>query len=79
MEQYIFCSSAGVYLKSDLMPHREEDDVDPKSRHKARFYPPAMSPLVVTLQNKGRNTQLAWRSSVITRHCLGYFLSHCLA
>jgi hypothetical protein len=26
--------SAGVYLKSDQMPHREEDAVDPKSRHK---------------------------------------------
>lgn len=34
VEQYIFCSSAGVYLKSDQMPHREEDSTDPKSRHK---------------------------------------------
>ena len=34
IEQYIFCSSAGVYLKSDQMPHREEDATDPKSRHK---------------------------------------------
>lgn len=34
LEQYIFCSSAGVYLKSDQMPHREEDAVDHKSRHK---------------------------------------------
>jgi hypothetical protein len=34
LEQYIYCSSAGVYLKSDMMPHREEDAVDPKSRHK---------------------------------------------
>ena len=32
--QYIFCSSAGVYLKSDEMPHREVDATDPKSRHK---------------------------------------------
>ena len=24
LEQYIFCSSAGVYMKSDTMPHREE-------------------------------------------------------
>ena len=56
VEQYIFCSSAGVYLKSDLMPHREEDDVDPKSRHKARFYPAAMSPLVVTLQTREEYT-----------------------
>lgn len=34
--QYIFCSSAGVYLKSDQMPHQEEDATDPSSRHKAR-------------------------------------------
>ena len=37
IDQYIFCSSAGVYLKSDQMPHREEDAVDPKSRHKVRM------------------------------------------
>lgn len=37
IEQYIFCSSAGVYLKSDQMPHREEDAVDHKSRHKVRI------------------------------------------
>lgn len=36
LEQYIYCSSAGVYLKSDQMPHREEDAVDPKSRHKVK-------------------------------------------
>ena len=33
--QYIFCSSAGVYLKSYLLPHHESDAGDPKSRHKA--------------------------------------------
>lgn len=37
MEQYIYCSSAGVYLKSDLLPHFEEDAVDPKSRHKGKL------------------------------------------
>jgi len=37
LEQYIYCSSAGVYLKSDMMPHREEDAVDPKSRHKGKL------------------------------------------
>ena len=35
--QYIFCSSAGVYLKSDAMPHVEGDAVDPKSRHKGKL------------------------------------------
>ncbi len=29
-------SSAGVYLKSDQMPHVEGDPVDPKSRHKGK-------------------------------------------
>lgn len=35
--QYVYCSSAGVYLKSDLMPHRETDPGDPKSRHKGKL------------------------------------------
>lgn len=34
IDQYIFCSSAGVYLKSFQMPHYESDAGDPKSRHK---------------------------------------------
>lgn len=38
VQQYIFCSSAGVYKKSDQMPHREEDDVDFKSRHKGKLF-----------------------------------------
>ena len=37
LEQYIFCSSAGVYLKSDQMPHRETDATDVKSRHKGKL------------------------------------------
>ncbi|CAL4899668.1 unnamed protein product [Urochloa decumbens] len=37
LEQYIYCSSAGVYLKSDLLPHCESDVVDPKSRHKGKL------------------------------------------
>ncbi|KAI5000034.1 hypothetical protein ZWY2020_004623 [Hordeum vulgare] len=37
LEQFIYCSSAGVYLKSDLLPHFETDDVDPKSRHKGKL------------------------------------------
>lgn len=37
VEQYIYCSSAGVYLKSDEMPHCEEDAVDPKCRHKGKL------------------------------------------
>jgi len=38
LEQYIFCSSAGVYLKSDQMPHQEADEVDFKSRHKGKLF-----------------------------------------
>ncbi|XP_024543416.1 chloroplast stem-loop binding protein of 41 kDa b, chloroplastic isoform X2 [Selaginella moellendorffii] len=37
LQQYIYCSSAGVYLKSDLLPHFEVDAVDPKSRHKGKL------------------------------------------
>lgn len=37
LEQYIYCSSAGVYKKSDLLPHCEDDEVDPKSRHKGKL------------------------------------------
>ncbi|XP_020100046.1 chloroplast stem-loop binding protein of 41 kDa b, chloroplastic isoform X2 [Ananas comosus] len=37
LEQYIYCSSAGVYLKSDILPHFETDAVDPKSRHKGKL------------------------------------------
>ena len=36
-KQYVFMSSAGVYLKSDEMPHIETDPVDPKSRHKGKL------------------------------------------
>ncbi|KAK4476744.1 hypothetical protein RD792_015904 [Penstemon davidsonii] len=37
LEQYIYCSSAGVYLKTDTPPHFEIDAVDPKSRHKGKL------------------------------------------
>ncbi|KAK6915694.1 NAD-dependent epimerase/dehydratase [Dillenia turbinata] len=37
LEQFIYCSSAGVYLKSDILPHCETDAVDPKSRHKGKL------------------------------------------
>jgi nucleoside-diphosphate-sugar epimerase len=33
IQQFIYMSSAGVYLKSEQMPHREGDALDPKSRH----------------------------------------------
>lgn len=36
-KQYVFMSSAGVYLKSDEMPHLERDPVDPTSRHKGKL------------------------------------------
>jgi nucleoside-diphosphate-sugar epimerase len=37
VQHFIYMSSAGVYLKSDQMPHREGDAVDPKSRHKGKL------------------------------------------
>ncbi len=36
VKHFIYMSSAGVYLKSDQMPHLEGDAVDPKSRHKGK-------------------------------------------
>ncbi len=36
IQHFIYVSSAGVYLKSDQMPHREGDAVDPNSRHKGK-------------------------------------------
>jgi len=33
VQHFVYMSSAGVYLKSDQMPHVEGDAVDPKSRH----------------------------------------------
>ena len=37
VKHFIYVSSAGVYLKSDQMPHIEGDEIDPKSRHKGKF------------------------------------------
>jgi nucleoside-diphosphate-sugar epimerase len=37
IKHFIYVSSAGVYLKSDQMPHVEGDAVDPQSRHKGKF------------------------------------------
>jgi nucleoside-diphosphate-sugar epimerase len=36
LRNFVYVSSAGVYLKSEQMPHREGDPVDPKSRHKGK-------------------------------------------
>jgi len=33
VQHFVYMSSAGVYLKSDQMPHIEGDATDPKSRH----------------------------------------------
>jgi nucleoside-diphosphate-sugar epimerase len=35
---FVYVSSAGVYQKSNLMPHIEGDVLDPKSRHKGKFH-----------------------------------------
>jgi nucleoside-diphosphate-sugar epimerase len=37
VQHFVYVSSAGVYLKSDQMPHIEGDRVDPKSRHKGKY------------------------------------------
>ncbi len=38
LKHFIYVSSAGVYAKSDQMPHKEGDPVDPNSRHKGKFH-----------------------------------------
>jgi nucleoside-diphosphate-sugar epimerase len=37
ISHFIYVSSAGVYLPSEQMPHREDDLVDPQSRHKGKY------------------------------------------
>jgi len=37
VQHFIYMSSAGVYLKSDQMPHIEGDATDPKSRHLGKY------------------------------------------
>lgn len=37
IKHFIYVSSAGVYLPSAQMPHRENDAVDPQSRHKGKY------------------------------------------
>jgi nucleoside-diphosphate-sugar epimerase len=36
LQQFVYMSSAGVYQKSDQMPHTESDPVDPASRHRGK-------------------------------------------
>ena len=36
VKHFVYMSSAGVYLKSDQLPHVEGDPIDPKSRHKGK-------------------------------------------
>lgn len=38
LKHFIYVSSAGVYAKSEQMPHVEGDLVDPNSRHKGKFH-----------------------------------------
>eukprot|EP00871_Galdieria_phlegrea_P002812 jgi/Galph1/3531/GphlegSOOS_G2240.1 len=37
IRHYIYMSSAGVYRKSDTLPHLEDDPTDPQSRHKGKL------------------------------------------
>ena len=38
LQHFVYVSSAGVYLPSSQMPHREGDAVDPNSRHKGKHH-----------------------------------------
>ena len=37
LQHFVYVSSAGVYLPSPQMPHREGDSVDPQSRHRGKY------------------------------------------
>jgi nucleoside-diphosphate-sugar epimerase len=37
VQHFVYVSSAGVYLKSAQMPHREGDPLDPESRHRGKY------------------------------------------
>jgi nucleoside-diphosphate-sugar epimerase len=37
VKHFVYMSSAGVYLKTDQLPHIEGDAIDPRSRHKGKF------------------------------------------
>jgi nucleoside-diphosphate-sugar epimerase len=38
LQHFVYVSSAGVYLPTEQMPHREGDPVDPNSRHKGKHH-----------------------------------------
>jgi nucleoside-diphosphate-sugar epimerase len=38
LRHFVYMSSAGVYLESDILPYFEEDAIDPKSRHKGKLH-----------------------------------------
>ncbi|MEL6496463.1 MAG: NAD-dependent epimerase/dehydratase family protein [Cyanobacteria bacterium J06623_7] len=38
LQHFVYVSSAGVYLPTTQMPHREGDPVDPNSRHKGKHH-----------------------------------------
>ncbi|MFN3925950.1 MAG: NAD-dependent epimerase/dehydratase family protein [Pseudanabaenaceae cyanobacterium] len=37
IQHYVYMSSAGVYLESEILPHVEGDATDPQSRHKGKL------------------------------------------
>lgn len=37
IQHFVYVSSAGVYLPTHQLPHREGDPVDPKSRHRGKY------------------------------------------
>jgi nucleoside-diphosphate-sugar epimerase len=37
VQHFVYVSSAGVYLKSEEMPHLEGDPLDPESRHRGKY------------------------------------------
>jgi len=76
VQNFIYMSSAGVYLKSDQMPHIEGDAVDPKSRHKGKHETEAYLthkefplPLFVPLTFMGQRTITIWKLGFLIELC----------
>ena len=72
VDHFVYMSSAGVYLKSDIMPHKETDATDPKSRHKGKLGKVYNHPFIPVHMASQPSTHLAPNDSPLVdpRHSL---------
>ena len=76
VKHFVYMSSAGVYLKSEQMPHIEGDTVDPQSRHKGKHETEAYLQqlgipflLFVLLISTGRKIIILWKVGFLIELC----------